>query len=126
VPDQGRRALACLSVPDLDGLVVAPTCYLLAVWAPGDGPDPAISDEMIQHTKQLRQGKKIRWEKKNLTNLSARSELTGRSRRPTDGSFCQSCRTQEAELDPLQPPKAPSHALLYRLLPKFFGVSVFS
>ena len=79
VPGQGRHALARLRVPDLDGLVIASTCYFCAVWAPGDGPDPAVCDEMSQHTKQLRHGKKIRpqnWGKKNLTNLSARSTVT--------------------------------------------------
>ena len=64
MPGQGGYALARLSVPDLDGLVVASTCYVLAVWAVGDGPDTAVSDEMIQHTKHLRKGKKIRWKKK--------------------------------------------------------------
>ena len=49
---------------------------------------------------------------------------------PTAGSCGHHYRTQEAELDrnrldvsplvsPLQPPKAPSHSLLYRLLPEF-------
>ena len=60
MPGQRRHALSRLSVPDLDGLVEASTRYVLAVWAVGDGPDTAVSDEMIQHTKQLGQGEKIR------------------------------------------------------------------
>jgi hypothetical protein len=65
VPGQPPRALARLRVPDLDSLVVASTGYLLAVWVKCDGPDPAVSDEMSQYTKQLRQGKKIGREKKS-------------------------------------------------------------
>ena len=61
MPAQRRHALSRLSVPELDGLVEASTCYVLAVWAVGDGPDTAVSDEMSQHTKKLRQGKKIRF-----------------------------------------------------------------
>jgi hypothetical protein len=76
VPAQGRYALTRLRVPDLDGLVIASTCYAVPVWAPSDGVDTAVFDDMIQHTKQLRQGKNIRWEKKYLTNLSARSAGT--------------------------------------------------
>ncbi len=53
---QGRYALTRLRVPDLDGLVIASTCYVLPVWGPGDGADTVVFDEMIQHTKQLRQG----------------------------------------------------------------------
>jgi hypothetical protein len=56
---QGRYTLTRLRVPDLDGLVMASTYDVLPVWAPNDGADPAVFDE-IQHTKQLRQGKKIR------------------------------------------------------------------
>jgi hypothetical protein len=60
VPSQGRYALTRLRVPDLDGLVIASTCYVLSVWGPCDGADTVVFDEMIQHTKQLRQGGKIR------------------------------------------------------------------
>ena len=59
VPTQGRLALTRLRVPHLDRLVITSTCYAIPVWAPCDGPDPAVFDEMIQHTKELRQGKKI-------------------------------------------------------------------
>jgi hypothetical protein len=60
-PDaQRRRALPRLRVPDLDSLVMDSTCFFRAVCAPCDGPDPAVCDEMSQHTKQLRQGKKTR------------------------------------------------------------------
>jgi hypothetical protein len=65
VPSQGRHALTRLRVPDLDALVMASTCDVLPVWAPNDGADPAVSDQMIQHRKQLRQGKKIRQKKKS-------------------------------------------------------------
>jgi hypothetical protein len=59
VPGQGRHALTRLRVPDLDGRVIAYTCDVLPVCAPNDGADPAVFDE-IQHTKNLRQGNKIR------------------------------------------------------------------
>ena len=65
---QCRHALVRLRVPDLDSLDNASTCIVLAVWAPCDGPDPTVSDEMSQHTKQLT--RKLD-EKKKLTNLSA-------------------------------------------------------
>ncbi len=65
MPAEGPRALSRLRVPHLDGLVIACTCYVLPVWAPCDGADTAVFDEMIQHTKQLRQGKKIRFKKKS-------------------------------------------------------------
>ena len=60
VPTQGRLALTRLRVPHLDRLVITSTCHAIPVWAPCDGADPAVFDEMIQHTKELRQGKKIR------------------------------------------------------------------
>ncbi len=79
---QGRYALTQLRVPDLDGLVIASTCYVLPVWGPCNGADTAVLDGMIQHTKQLRQGGKIRWkkEKKSLTNLSALSGSSEQNR----------------------------------------------
>ena len=43
VPAQRRFALARVCVPDLDCLVIASTCYSCAVWAPGDGHDPAFA-----------------------------------------------------------------------------------
>ena len=58
MPGQGRYALTRLRVPDLDGLVIASTCYVLPVWGPCDGEDTAVLDEMIQHTKKLRPGGK--------------------------------------------------------------------
>jgi hypothetical protein len=76
VTGQGRYALTRLRVPDLDGLVIACTCYAVPVWAPSDGADTAVLIDMIQHTKQLRQGKNIRFFFFNLTNLSARSAGT--------------------------------------------------
>ncbi len=64
VPAQCRLVLTRLRVPHLDRLVIASTCHPIPIWAPCDGADPAVFDEMIQHTKELRQGKKIRWKKK--------------------------------------------------------------
>ena len=43
MPGQGRHALARLRVPHLDSLVITSTCYFRAVWAPGDGLDPAFA-----------------------------------------------------------------------------------
>ena len=60
VPAQGRYALTRLRVPDLDGLVIASTRYVLPVSGPCDGVDTAVFDEMIQHTKQPRHGGKFR------------------------------------------------------------------
>jgi hypothetical protein len=43
VPAQGRYALTRLSVPQLDGIVEASTCYFCAVWRPRHGQDTAIA-----------------------------------------------------------------------------------
>ena len=122
MPAQRRHALARLSVPDLDGLVVASTCYVLPVWSPGDGADPAVFDEMSQHTKQLRQGKKIRFFFFNLTNLSARSTCTCSSPfpYPTNGPFGH-CYLR---LRPFRPQKRPrnsrSHCIITQTISTHF------
>jgi len=51
-------ALVCGRVPECDSVVIASTGYAGAVWAPCDGHDPAFP--MSQHTKELREGKKIK------------------------------------------------------------------
>ena len=77
MPGQRRHAVAGVCVPELHGPVIASTCDVLPVSGPCDGADPAVLEEMIQHTKHLRQGGKLdKKKKKNLTNLSARSTST--------------------------------------------------
>ncbi len=57
--DQWPYQPVLLRIPDLDGPSTS-TCDVLAVWGPCDGVDTAVLDEMIQLTKHLRQGGKIR------------------------------------------------------------------
>ena len=70
MPGQRRHALTRLRVPDLDVLVIASTRYVLPVSGPCDGADPAVLEEMIQHTKHPGMGEKLDKKKEKKSHQS--------------------------------------------------------